>query len=150
MRLEHRIRLVVVAATAMILLAACGSTSSDTTASSSTTTAPASASLIGEWERTGGNYSVLQGMVVEVAEPGTEGVVVTVPRNPYDFRQGDVKWVSIVERPNGEFRFSDLSRESGTGAVSYVVGFMTLANDGQTLEMRFPSTGTIQVWTRGR
>ena len=140
-------RLFAVAAALAGIAAGCGSAGSGTTTSSTTTTEPASSVLIGQWERTGGNYSVLQGMVVEVEEPATDGVIVTVPRNPYDFQPGDVKWNDIVERPNGEFRFSDLSRESGTGAVSYVVGFMTLTNEGRTLEMRFPSTGTMQIWT---
>jgi hypothetical protein len=146
---RNAIRRVAATALTVVLVAACSSAGGETTTTSSTTTTvPATSVLIGDWERTGGNYSVLQGMVVEVEEPATDGVIVTVPRNPYDFQPGDVKWSGIVERPNGEFRFSDLSRESGTGAVSYVVGFMALTNEGRTLEMRFPSTGTVQIWTR--
>lgn len=134
------------------VIAGCGSpseTSSSTPDSTTTTTdAPAASPLVGSWERTGGNYSVLQGMIVEVDETASEGTITEVPRNPFQFRVGDVKWGSITAVSGGRFRIFDLSRESGTGTASRVTGVITVVDGGETLEIRFTSTGTIQIWSR--
>jgi hypothetical protein len=147
------IRVLAVAAVTLSLIAGCGSpsaTSSSTQDSTTTTTtaAPAASPLVGSWERTGGNYSVLQGMIVEVDETAAEGTITEVPRNPFQFRVGDVKWASITPVSGDRFRIFDLSRESGTGIASRVTGVITVADGGETLEIRFSSTGTIQIWSR--
>lgn len=123
-----------------------GSASDD--AAITTTTEDVQAPLVGSWQRSGGDYSVLQGMVVEVDEEGTEGTIVSVARNPYEFQVGDTKWRSISAISEGLYRFEDLSRESGTGSTSYLSGVMTLSTDGLVLKMSFPTTGTTQTWTR--
>jgi hypothetical protein len=133
-------------------VAACSSTPATTTTTRPTTTTtiplPGPEGLIGSWERTGGNFSVLQGMVVEVDEGLVEGVIVATPRNPYRFEAGDVKWSDITEVSAGRLRIRDLVREADTGRSSFVTGVITIAEDRRTLDIRFPSTGTLQVWTR--
>jgi hypothetical protein len=137
---------------AALVVAACGSASGDSTTtstSSTTTTTPSATSLlVGRWERTGGDFSILEGMVVEVDELATEGEIVSVPINPYRFVIGDVKWSALTEVGNGRIRINDLSREADTGLPSMVTGVITVTEDGTMLEITFPSTGTSQVWTR--
>ena len=128
-------------------LAGCG-TSAPATTSTTTTTVAEPLGLAGTWVRTGGNYSVLQGMVVEVGDDLTEGVVVSVPRNPYRFREGDVKWSGFTDVSEGRIRMRDLSRQADTGVPSYVTGVISVIDDGMILEITFPSTGTLQVWSR--
>jgi hypothetical protein len=135
-------------ALALLGTAGCSSTSSDTTTSSTTTTVAASSPLAGRWERTGGDFSTLQGMVVEVDPEGTEGTILSVARNPYRFVVGDVKWSGLTEVSEGRIRLRDLSREADTGLPSYVMGVATITEDGAMVELTFPSTGTFQVWTR--
>lgn len=147
------IRVLAVAAVMLSVITGCGSpsgTTSSTQDSTTTTTtaAPATSPLMGSWERTGGNFSVLQGMIVEVDEAASEGTITKVPRNPFQFKIGDVKWGSITAVSGGRFRIFDLSRESGTGTASKVTGVITVVDGGKTLEIRFSSTGTIQIWTR--
>jgi hypothetical protein len=125
-----------------------GADTASSTTTSTTTTAPGEFSLVGSWERTGGDFSVLQGMVVEVTDPVDEGTIVSVPRNPYRFQVGDVKWDDITAVSDGRFRIRDLVREAETGLASFVTGIISPTPDGAMLELTFPSTGTVQVWTR--
>jgi hypothetical protein len=114
----------------------------------STVTPTAGEALIGRWERTGGNFSVLEGMVVEVDEFGTTGTIVMVPRNPYGFEVGDVKWSEFTGVSFERIRIRDLVRDADTGLPSYVTGVITMTDDGAMLELTFPSSGTRQVWSR--
>lgn len=143
----------VVAGLALALIGTgCGSSGDDSSRVDedlvTTTTVDPQARLVGSWKRSGGDYSVLQGMVVQVDVEGIEGTIVSVARNPYEFQVGDVKWRSISAISDGLYRFEDLSRESGTGSTSYLSGVMSLSADGLVLEMSFPTTGTTQTWTR--
>ncbi len=104
--------------------------------------------LAGSWERTGGDFSQLQGMVVEVDADATSAVITSVPDNAFRFAVGDVKWQAITQAEDGTFRFDDLVREENTGAESTVEGVITIADDGESLEIQFPETGTTQTWTR--
>ncbi len=145
-------RVVVAVLTAVVVVAGCSSASGDTTTtstSSTTTTTPSATSLlVGRWERTGGDFSILEGMVVEVDELATEGEIVSVPINPYRFVIGDIKWSSFTEISDGRIRISDLSREADTGLPSKVTGVITFTEDRTMLEITFPTAGTQQVWTR--
>lgn len=133
----------------LVIVLASGCGADEPAASSTTTTTVAEPlGLVGTWVRTGGNYSVLQGMVVEVGEDRTEGIVRSVPRNPYRFREGDVKWSAFTDVSDDRIRMNDLSRQADTGIPSYVTGVISIIDDGMILEIRFPSTGTIQVWSR--
>ena len=151
---RHRSPLVrfLAGAVAIAAIVGCSSTGSADTSSSTTTSttgaAPGEFSLVGTWERTGGDFSVLQGMVVEVDDRMTEGTIVSVPRNPYRFRDGDVKWGNITAVSDGRFRIRDLVREADTGLASFVTGVISPTPDGAMLELTFPTTGTVQVWTR--
>jgi hypothetical protein len=49
---------------------------------------------------------------------------------------------------NTRFSFEDLVRQSGSGATSYVAGFIDAQPNGTELSMTFPTTGTIQQWRR--
>ncbi len=131
-----------------VVAAGCSSGSSDTTTSSTTTTVAASSPLEGRWERTGGDFSTLEGMIVEVEPHSTEGVILSVPRNPYRFVVGDVKWSDLTEIPDGLIRLRDLSREADTGLPSHITGIARITDDGAMVELTFPATGTFQVWTR--
>ncbi len=150
----HRSSLVkfIVGVVAFAAVVGCSSTdsadTSSSTTTSTTTTAPGEFNLAGIWERTGGDFSVLQGMVVEVDDPVTEGTIVSVPRNPYRFQVGDVKWGNITAVSEGRFRIRDLVREADTGLASFVTGIISPTPDGAMLELTFPTTGTVQVWTR--
>jgi len=86
-------------------------------------------------------------MIIEVQADGKEAVIVTVPDNEFQFVAGDVKWRSIEPTEGGGFSFEDLVREEGSGATSYVEGIITVTDEG-TLEMTFPTTGTVQEWVR--
>lgn len=141
----------------VLLLAACGGGSvTDTTTPNSATTIEVATSppatvgslLLGSWERAEGDFSELHGMIVEVQGDGATGVIVAVPDNPYEFVVGDVKWDQIEASGDGEFTFQDLVREENTGATSTVEGVITLGEDGTTLEINFPATGTVQEWVR--
>ena len=147
----------------VLLVTACGGESSDTTQASSDTTqasAPASTTgpdstvaavspLAGEWERAEtSSFSSLAGMIVEVDEEGTTAVIVSVPENEFQFTAGDEKWTTITPGAENEWTFQDLQRESGSGAESHVEGIITMSEDGGTLTMTFPTTGTTQEWVR--
>ena len=142
----------VVGVLAVAVFVGCSSTdsadTSSTTTTSTTTIAPGEFNLAGTWERTGGDFSVLQGMVVEVDDPVTEGTIISVPRNPYRFQAGDVKWGNITAVSDGRFRIRDLVREADTGLASFVTGIIWPTRDGAMLELTFPTTGSVQVWTR--
>lgn len=156
-RLRHRlpIPLVSVAVLAMLILTACdssgGATTTSTTSIDSTTSTAmptAGAPLIGTWKRTGGDFSVLEGMVVEVDESGTIGTIVMVPRNPYGFQVGDVKWSEFTGVSFDRIRMRDLVRSADTGLPSYVTGVISITDDGAMIEVTFPSTRTRQIWSR--
>jgi hypothetical protein len=126
------------------LLAACGS---DEPVGTSSTVAPSErAVLAGQWERAESSFTSLDGMIIEVQPDGGQAVILTVPENEYQFVAGDVKWRSI-EATDAGFSFEDLVREEGSGATSYVEGVITVTEEG-TLEMTFPTTGTVQEWVR--
>lgn len=140
-----------------MLTAACGGGSaSDTTTAEVPTTLEVTTSppatvgspLVGSWERAEGDFSELHGMVVEVQGDGASAVIVSVPENPYQFVVGDVKWEQIESTDDGGFTFQDLVREENTGATSTVEGIITLSDDGTTLQISFPDTGTTQEWVR--
>jgi hypothetical protein len=140
----------------VIVLFACGGDTTDTTqgAVASTTTAPEStvitvgSPLVGQWERSESTFTSLDGMIIEVQGDGTTAVIVTVPENEFQFVAGDEKWSDIQSTSEGEFSFQDLVREENTGATSYVEGVITVSDDGNTLTMTFPTTGTTQEWVR--
>ena len=103
--------------------------------------------LVGSWERIGGDFSELTGMVVTVESAGADGIITSTPTNEYGFVVGDIKWAAITEVGPGEYTFDDLIRETANDSTSYVAGTLTI-NEGQTtLEMAFAS-GTIQEWSR--
>jgi hypothetical protein len=91
---------------------------------------------------------VLQGMVVEVDGSGTTGTVVSVPRNPYGFVEGDVKWSAFTGVSLDRVRIRDLVRDADTGLPSYITGVIAMSDDGAMIELTFPSSGTVQVWSR--
>jgi hypothetical protein len=139
------------------LLAACGS--SPTAPDPAPTPAPAPQPapnpspapqfvLSGEWERINSSFATLDGMVVRVSDDGAQATIVSTPSNPFQFAPGDLKWRNITRVSDTRFSFEDLLRQSGTGAMSYVSGFMEAQNNGTELAMTFPSTGTIQQWRR--
>jgi hypothetical protein len=104
--------------------------------------------LAGQWERINSSFVTLDGMVVGVNGDGTRAVIVSTPANPYQFQVNDLKWRSISRVSDTRFSFEDLIRQSGTGAMSYVSGFIVAQANGTELAMTFPSTGTIQQWRK--
>jgi hypothetical protein len=139
-----------------LALGACSDETTDTTheVNASTTTTPAStaaageSSLVGQWERAESTFTSLDGMIIEVQGDGTSALILTVPENEYQFAAGDEKWSDIESTGDGEYTFQDLVREENTGATSYVEGIITVGEDGNTLVMTFPTTGTNQEWVR--
>ncbi len=118
-----------------------------TTASPSTTTAE-DLSLVGQWERAESTFTSLDGMIIEVQADGASALILTVPENEYQFAAGDEKWSDIESTGDAEYSFQDLVREENTGTTSYVEGVITVGEDGNTLVMTFPTTGTTQEWVR--
>jgi hypothetical protein len=49
---------------------------------------------------------------------------------------------------NTRLSFEDLLRQEGSGAASYVPGFIDANTNGTELSMTFPTTGTVQQWRR--
>ena len=153
-RLRQLMLVMVVAGLAVFSIAGCSSstesTPSTTVGTTTTTSEPQSTSeaLTGLWERTGGDFSALQGMIVEVIADSDEGVVTFAPRNPYGFKAGDVKWSDFTTVSNDRVRMRDLVRDTDTGLPSYITGVITMTEDWSMMEITFPSSGTIQVWTR--
>ena len=151
--LTSRLALLVAAA---LMLIACGGETSDTTvaeASPTTTAATATTSsagspLVGQWERAESTFTSLDGMIIEVQEDGTTALILTVPENEYQFQAGDEKWSDIQQTSENEYAFQDLVREENTGATSHVEGVIAVGDDGNTLVMTFPTTGTTQEWVR--
>lgn len=128
---------------ALVASACSGDDATDTTAGASTE----ASTLVGSWERVGGDFSELTGMVVTVASIGADGVITSTPTNQYGFVVGDIKWAAISETGPGEYTFDDLLRETANESTSYVPGTMTIAEDGTTLQMSFTS-GSTQEWQR--
>ena len=114
------------------------------------TTVAGESPLVGQWERSESTFTSLDGMIIEVQGDGTTALILTVPENEYQFVAGDEKWSDIQSTGEGEYGFQDLVREENTGATSYVEGVITVGEDGKTLTMTFPTTGTTQEWVRGR
>jgi hypothetical protein len=139
-----------------LALGSCGGETSDTTevevASTSTpdpsTTIAASSPLSGQWERAESTFTSLDGMIIEVEEGGTTALILEVPENEYQFQAGDEKWSEIQQTSEYEYSFQDLVREENTGATSHVEGIIQISDDGSTITMTFPSTGTTQEWVR--
>lgn len=138
-----------------LVVAACGGESTTTTAvaAGSTTAAPTTtvaggSPLAGQWERAESTYTSLDGMIIEVDAVGASAVILTVPENEYQFAAGDVKWSEIEQTSEFEYSFQDLVRQENTGATSYVEGIIQLSDDGSSLTMTFPTTGTSQEWVR--
>jgi hypothetical protein len=87
-------------------------------------------------------------MVVRVSTDSTQALITSTPANPYHFRTDDVKWRRITRMSDTRFSFEDLVRQSGSGAMSYVAGFIDARAGGTELSMTFPTTGTEQQWRR--
>ena len=155
MRSSLTFRFILLVAIALAL-AACGGQTTDTTQAeeASTTTTPAATTvagespLVGQWERAESTFTSLDGMIIEVQGDGTSALILTVPENEYQFSAGDEKWSDIESTGDSEYSFQDLVREENTGATSYVEGIITVSEDGNTLVMTFPTTGTNQEWVR--
>jgi len=129
----------------VLSVAACsGGDAADPT---TTRTRPEVPTLVGSWERIGGDFSELTGMVVTVESAGADGIITSTPTNEYGFVVGDIKWAAITEVGPGEYTFDDLIRETANDSTSYVAGTLTINEDRTTLEMAFAS-GTIQEWSR--
>lgn len=133
--------------------AGCGSGSSPTAPTPSQTVTPPPPPpqqfvLDGDWERINSSFTTLDGMVVRVAAGATQAVIVSTPANPFQFQVNDVKWRTIVRVSATRFSFEDLVRQSGTGAMSHVAGFIDVQANGTELAMTFPTTGTIQQWRK--
>lgn len=109
---------------------------------------PQQFTLDGDWERINSSFAALDGMVVRVAAGAVQAVIVSTPDNPFQFQVNDVKWRNIVRVSGTRFSFEDLLRQSGTGAISYVSGFIDVQANGTELAMTFPTTGTIQQWKK--
>jgi hypothetical protein len=103
---------------------------------------------VGQWERAESTFTSLDGMIIEVQADGTTALILTVPENEYQFAAGDEKWSDIESSGDLEYTFQDLVREEGSGATSHVEGIITVSEDGSTLVMTFPTTGTTQEWVR--
>ena len=87
-------------------------------------------------------------MIIEVQADGATALIVTVPENEFQFVAGDEKWRAIESTSETEYTFEDLEREANTVTESYVEGVISLSEDGNTLTMTFPTTGTTQEWVR--
>jgi hypothetical protein len=146
--LTHRhIAGAVLAAIVMSFAACSSSTPTQPSPAPMQPSAPAQPFVLGgTWERINSSFVALDGMVVEISADGTQALIVSTPANPYQFQVGDVKWRSITRVSDTRFSFEDLLRQSGSGAMSYVPGFIDALNDGAELGMTFPSTGTLQQW----
>jgi hypothetical protein len=139
-----------------VALVACAAESTDgtqdevasPTKAAASTTVAAESPLVGQWERAESTYTSLDGMIIEVQADGTSAVILTVPENEYQFTAGDVKWSEIEDTADGEYTFQDLVRDEGSGATSHVEGIISVSDDGTTLTMTFPTTGTTQEWVR--
>ncbi len=147
-----RSRLILLMASALIVAAGGGEsteqTEAPTTTAAATTTVAEAPSLAGQWERAESTYTSLDGMIIEVQADGASALILTVPENEFQFAVGDEKWSHIESSGDGEYSFHDLVREENTGATSYVEGIITVGEDGNTLVMTFPTTGTTQEWVR--
>jgi len=127
-----------------MVVAACSSEDAGQTTTEAPTDAP---SVVGSWERVGGDFSELRGMVVMVSGEGSDGLITSTPDNQYGFVVGDVKWTTITGTGPGEYAFDDLLRETANDSTSYVPGMMIIGADGTTLEMSFDS-GITQDWAK--
>jgi len=135
-----------------LAMAECGSSPSAPTATNSvappaTTSVPAF-SLAGGWVRVDSSFTSLDGMIVQVNDAESEGVITSAPANIYRFAAGDVKWRNVRKRSATEYDFEDLVRRANTGRQSYVGGIIEVQSSGQELRLRFPTTGTFQEWRK--
>ncbi len=124
-----------------------GCSGDDATDSTTTAGSVGSPTIVGAWERVGGDFSELSGMVATVASADADGIISSTPTNQYGFVVGDVKWASITEVSPREYTFADLLSDTANDTTSYIPGTIVIADDGATLEMSFQS-GTIQEWAR--
>ena len=152
MRVAKTSRIVLLVAIGLALSGCTGSTevedASTTTAAPASTTVAGDSPLVGQWERAESTFTSLDGMIIEVQADGTSALILTVPENEYQFVAGDEKWSDIESTGSSEYAFQDLVREENTGATSHVEGIITVSEDGNTLVMTFPTTGTTQEWVR--
>jgi hypothetical protein len=111
-------------------------------------TPPSQFELTGEWVRINSTFAELDGMVVQISTNGAQAVIVSTPANQYRFQVSDTKWRSIARVSSTRFSFEDLVRQAGSGATSYVAGFIEAQPGSTELSMTFPSTGTVQQWRR--
>jgi hypothetical protein len=136
-----------------VVLSACGGDSGPAAPTSPTpappvTPPPSQFILSGDWVRVNSTFAELDGMVVRVSADATQALITSTPANPYQFRADDVKWRRITRVSDTRFSFEDLVRQSGSGAMSYVAGFIDAQPGGTELSMTFPTTGTVQQWRR--
>lgn len=138
-----------------VLSAACGGstptapTPAPTPAPAPTPTPPpAQFELSGEWVRINSSFTELDGMVVRVSGDGQQAQIISAPVNSFRFQADDVKWRAITRVSGTRFSFEDLVRQSGSGAMSYVGGFIDGQPNATELSMTFPTTGTVQQWRR--
>jgi hypothetical protein len=143
----HFLTLIVTA----VLAGACGSNGSvapSPVPAPAPTPAPSQFVLSGEWVRVNSSFADLDGMVVRVSADGTQAQIVSTPANPYQFQPNDLKWRAIARVSSTRLSFEDLVRQSGSGAMSYVAGFIDAQPNATELSMTFPTTGTTQQWRR--
>jgi hypothetical protein len=111
-------------------------------------TPPARFELAGEWVRINSSFAELDGMIVRVSGDGSQALIVSTPANPFRFQPDDLKWRAITRVSATRLQFEDLVRQSGSGAMSYVSGFIEAQPNAVELSMTFPTTGTVQQWRR--
>ena len=138
---------------ALLIAGACGSSPAAPTPTPTPQPAPNPTpapqfELSGDWERINSSFTTLDGMVVRLSNDGTQAVIVTTPANPFQFQPGDLKWRTIARVSDTRFSFEDLVRQSGSGAMSYVSGFIDAQANGTDIAMTFPTTGTVQQWRK--
>lgn len=104
--------------------------------------------LAGDWERVSSSFPELDGMLVRMSADGTQAVIVSTPNNPWKFQAGDVKWRNITRVSATRFSFEDLVRQSGSGAMSYVAGFIDVQMNGVEAAATFPTTSTLQQYRK--
>ncbi|HUF69607.1 MAG TPA: hypothetical protein VMM79_13270 [Longimicrobiales bacterium] len=102
-------------------------------------------SLTGQWTRINSSFGELDGMVVQVNGPESQAVITATPANIYIFQSGDLKWRNIVKVSDDEYEYEALVRQAIAGTQSHIPGLITV-NDGVSISLSFPTTGTFQDW----
>jgi hypothetical protein len=138
----------VLALTVALLASGCKSSPTEPDDDDENNPPPTRLVLTGDWERINSSFSSLDGMVVRVNSSETQALIVSTPANPFQFAPNDLKWRNVVRVSDTRFSFEDLVRESGTGAMSYVAGFIDSRANHTELNMTFPTTGTVQQWKK--